>query len=121
MKNPTNLPDDVPELKVLWRGDTFPGLELTFKKDGDPVDITGWTFLFQIRRRFDRDSELILEATETDGITITDAAGGKAKIDQFTVPTSGLYYYQLQVTSDTGFVDSPMYGSINFPNDLSHE
>ena len=117
-----NLPSDIPGMKDLIRGDTFPGLSLTFKDNtGAAINITDFDIIFQIRKKFDRDSELLKECTIGSGITIIDASTGQAKINQFDLDFGyGNFYYQLQVTTDEGFIDSPMGGLFNVPNDLAN-
>ena len=94
------IPDDITDLNTLYRGDTFPALAITItnKGTGDPVDITDWEWLFQIRKEASRSSQLYYEATFGDGLTLIDASLGQLQIDSFDMDFFGQFYGQLQRT-----------------------
>ena len=94
------IPDDITDLNTLYRGDTFPALAITItnKATGDPVDITDWEWLFQIRKEASRSSQLYYEATLGDGLTLIDASLGQLQIDSFDMDFFGQFYGQLQRT-----------------------
>lgn len=98
------IPEDIPELNTLYRGDTFPALSITIrnKDTGAPIDITGWEWDFQIRKEPSRTSPLYYSATLGDGLTIIDAPLGKLQIDSFEMNFWGQYWGQLQRTNNNG-------------------
>lgn len=60
---------------VIEQGSTFRlSLRLKVKSTGQPVDLTGATAKFQVRKRLDS-SELDLDLSDTSGITLGGAAG----------------------------------------------
>ena len=84
------------------KGDTFRALQFTLKQNGEAVDLTGASVLFQVRTS--PTGTLVLGLEVGDGITITDALGGVFTIDEQVIDiASALYYYELEVTLDSGF------------------
>lgn len=90
------------------------GYRLEFARGGSPVDISGWTITFTLKR--DRpQSTPDLQVTAN----ITDAAGGIAEIQLASADTqdlAGLYYYDIEV--DTGNeIRTIMKGVVPFEQD----
>jgi len=84
------------------KGDTFSELQFTLRQNGDPLNLNGASILFQVRTS--PTGELIISLSVGDGITIKDAVGGVFSIDEQIIDiVSALYYYELEVTLDSGF------------------
>jgi hypothetical protein len=111
-----NLPEDIADMDTLKRGDTFPGLEFTFTDStGAPLNVTDYNFLFQIRRKQDRNSELLKEVT-----VFTRSATNKAAIPKFLIDFAwGQFYYEVELTTDTGDVRTFVGGLFTIENDLA--
>jgi len=90
-------------------------IEVTIQtKAGVAIDITGWTFLTQMRRAG------VLVAT--GAAAIVTAAAGTVSIAFDSADTTGLsgaYDWELQVTTDTSRVSSPMRGVVRVRTDVA--
>jgi len=102
-----------------WRGDTF-NRTLTIKdSDGVVVDITGWTFLAQVR---EAPGESVV-ATIT--VSITDAPNGEVNLLISAANTAavavGTYRYDVQATkADAGStVETVLRGAFVIVDDTS--
>lgn len=81
---------------------------------GVAIDITGWTFLTQIRRAG------VLVATGT--AVIVTAAAGTVAVTFDAADTTGLngaYDWELQTTNSTSRVSSPMRGVVRVRTDVA--
>lgn len=102
----------------LYKGDDFArGMQFT-DSDGNGIDITGWTFLAQVRETPGGDTVL---ATFT--VTVTDAATGNLDIelaaaDIDDLETGRLLAWDLQVTA-SGAVRTYVRGSVKVDTDVS--
>lgn len=102
----------------LYSGDTFTrSLQFT-DSDGVAIDITGWTFLAQIREA--PNADLVL-ATFT--VTVTDAADGRIDITLSASDVAGLensrfLSWDLQVTASSA-VRTYVRGSVKVDTDVS--
>ena len=100
------------------KGDTFRALQFSLKQSGEAVDLTGASVLFQARLTPTGSSVLAL--TVGDGITITDATGGVFVIDEQVIDIpSALYYYELEVTLESGFVLTYLTGTWQILQDIA--
>ena len=99
-----NFPDQ-------YRGDTFEGIEFTINKNGSPLDLTGAEICIQVK--VDKKTDLfVIEWTETDGITITDAVNGVFQIDETIIDVPAAQYQQdVQITLASGEVFTPTFGT----------
>lgn len=83
--------------KEQFKGTTFDGAEFTFKINGVVQSLAG----FQLKCEFKKVKTGISAKTLTigNGITITDAAAGKFKIDAFKIELEpALYHYDILFT-----------------------
>lgn len=102
----------------LYAGDTFERSMQFTDSDGNGIDITGWTFLAQIRET--PSSDVVLE---TFTITVTDAATGTfdielAAADVDDLPDGRLLAWDLQATA-SGSVTTYIRGSVKVETDVS--
>jgi len=90
-------------------------IEVTIQtKAGVAIDVTGWTFLLQMRRAG------VLVAT--GAAAIVTAVAGTVSIAFDSADTTGLagaYDWELQVTSSGGRVSSPMRGVVRVRTDVA--
>jgi hypothetical protein len=80
--------------------------------DGTPVNLTGYTSALQLRSLPD-DSVAVLSLTTGAGITITGLTGTvaiHATATQTRAIDEGIYYYDLEITSNTGVVTRLIQG-----------
>ena len=86
---------------------------LTIKSSGLPVDITGYTFEADYRRRC-KTGEIVKSISTASGITITDATNGVYRFDLFT-PVSWeveTYWYGVKATAPSGIITEPVQGTV---------
>ena len=101
------------------RGDTWNGAIFEILLNGSALDLTGATILCQLKKN-KSDNTAVVEFTELDGITITDAPNGVFRIDETiinVVPKA--YYYDIQVTLQDGTVITPVDGTFTVSEDVS--
>lgn len=97
---------------VCPQGATF-SRTLTWKQDGSPVNITGYTAALQVRRKHST-PDVAVSLTSGSGITL----GGAAGTITFTITAAttaalgdGFYRYDLELTSGSGQVTRLIEGS----------
>lgn len=102
------------------RGDTYDGCVFTIEyEDHTPLDLTGASILMQIKKSAS-DDEPVLEFTDTDGITITDAINGEFQIDEVIIDIlPKIYQYDIQVTLSNGKVKTFVEGKFTVNSDIS--
>lgn len=104
---------DLPDHRT---GDTFRAIECTLKVNGDPVDLTDATILCQVRSTPGGTLAMALQTS------IPFPTMGIFRIDEQAVTlTSGLYYYDLQITMPSGFKQTYMTGTWSILQDISRE
>lgn len=87
---------------ALEQGSRF-NKKLTLKESttGPVIDITGWTWEMQVKKKVG--GTAILTLTDGDGITVTDATNGELEIDIPSADTEslspGTYKYDLEYTT----------------------
>lgn len=83
--------------EFLKKGDTFDGIAFQVLINGAPKPIADTEILIQFRKD-GPDGDVHKELTHLSGITKTDAAAGKFKIDAFLVDMPvGQYYWDCQL------------------------
>lgn len=88
--------------RALEQGSQFKH-QLTLKETttGPPIDITGWTWEMQVRKK--PDDTVVLALDQTDGIDIIDATNGIIEINVSSANTEslepGVYRYDLEYTN----------------------
>jgi hypothetical protein len=89
--------------RALEQGSQFKH-QLTLKEttDGPPIDITGWTWEMQVRKRTD-DPAILTLTSDGNGIDIIDATNGIIEINVSSADTEalepGTYKYDLEYTA----------------------
>jgi len=108
------MPVSVP-LK-LYRGDTRVW-EDTFSVDGAPMDLTGYTFLAQIRANPDAEPMAVLD------VQVLDAAAGKIRRTLTATEAAklvpGKAQWDFQITSADGYTRTVMAGGVVITADVS--
>lgn len=106
------------------RGDTFT-LDTRIYKDELPVNISGFTFKFTMKRSpKDADNAAVIQQTTTNGgITLTNAAQGELRV---TVPAAttttwnpGEHWADLQLTTAGGEVHTAQFYIITIVEDIT--
>ncbi len=94
---------------------------LTFTDgNGDPIDITGWTIYFTVKRDLDdTDDEALIKKDIT---AHTDPTNGVTKIHLTSDDTDliGNFYYDIQVKKSDGIILTVLEGMITFKKDVTH-
>jgi hypothetical protein len=78
-------------------------IELTFTENGDPVNITGMTILFTVKRQCDIDKDDEFALIKKDITIHTQPEQGKSEINLSNEDTdieAGNYYYDLRLVKD---------------------
>ena len=92
---------------------------LTFDDGTDPIDITGWTIFFTVKKKMtDPDSSAKIAVT----IPPSDPTNGIALVTvshTITDELRGLYYYDFQFTKADGTVQTLVSGGITFETDVT--
>ena len=109
----------VPKLKIIIRrGDTYTHLVTEFQDDGTPSDLTGSTFLVQLKLD-PTDATPAVQFTTT----VIDAAAGEWQFSLTPVQTAaldeGLYFYDVQRTYADGVVSTRFEGEAEVQLDVS--
>jgi len=110
----------IPKRKIrIRRGDTYTHLVTEYDVDGDVEDLTGSTFLVQMRP--DPDSSTVTVQFTT---AFVDAANGEWQFSltaaQTTALSAGQYFYDVQRTYANGEVHTRFQGDVVVENDISH-
>jgi hypothetical protein len=99
---------------AIYRGDTWE-LPVKFVNDeGDPLDVTGWTWTAQIRRNPDA-SDVHAEIT----VTVNDAAKGDLTLSMAASVTRDInprlfgYSWDLQSDQGSGVTKTYLHGNVN--------
>lgn len=104
---------------LIYRGDTLKrSYKLRDEDTKDPIDITGWTFLAQVRKNSEDDTVVL-----TPTVSIVDATGGEFKFESPPADTKdltpGRYVWDLQSTTPAGEVDTWVAGEAIVAGDVS--
>lgn len=78
--------------------------DLTVRADGVAVNLTGKSLRFSVKREYTDAAALILKTTE-NGITVTNAAAGQARVTLNPADTELLYNHEHAVVYDVQLVD----------------
>lgn len=105
---------------TLMEGDTETFSITKEDSDGNPVDISGWTFWLTIKSDSeDTDANAAVQKKVTSH---TDAANGETEIELTSSDTDDLqgdYDYDIQYKDGAGDVVTPLYGTIHFRADVT--
>jgi hypothetical protein len=103
---------------AIYRGDTFNGAQFTVSVNASPPDLTGASILMAIRSKINFAVASTLSTGA--GLTITDAAQGKFRIDpQVFNMAPGAYSYDIQLTVG-GVVKTYVRGTVTVTGDQSY-
>lgn len=110
----------IPKRKIkIRRGDTYTHLVTEYDSDGALDDLTGSTFLVQLRLDEDATSTIAQFTT-----VIVDAANGEWEFSltptQTTALEAGTYFYDVQRTWPDATVHTRFQGEAVVENDISH-
>lgn len=105
----------------VFQGDTWNNL-ITLSNSSGAIDLTGYDALLQVRHTItgevlldlDNDNQGLLMATPTNGQIQINATA-----EQMASLPSGVYNYQLQITSGAGITSTMLYGSLTVIGDLA--
>jgi len=109
----------------FYRGDTIQFTVAWTDTDSNPIDVTGFSAIWQVRSRPGAPDPADLEASTTNGEIVIDGISGKFIV---TVPASktgaSLDYFHagshdLQVTSPTSVVTTLIRGGVSFVQDVT--
>lgn len=102
-----------------YNNDTFPGVNFTVTVNTVVLNLTDATIRMQVRKS--RNETPILDLALGTGLTITDAAAGKFKIDEQIISgTPGMYYYDIEITLSGGDVKTYIKGTFTIVGDVTH-
>lgn len=94
---------------------------IQFKDDlENPIDITGWTVFFTVKREFkDTDTNALIKKTIT---THTDALNGITEIKLIPTDTNwvGNFYFDIQVKKVDNSIHTVMIGTVEFIKDVTN-
>lgn len=104
---------------IAYQGDAF-AMQVTVKDQADAViNLSGYSASMQVRADV---ADLALAVAATATVTITDSANGilEAVIDQSTMQSlAGNYRYDLQVTDDSGSVQTLLAGKFTVRQEIT--
>lgn len=92
----------------IYQGDDFNAV-VNLSHDGTPVDLTGYTAAAQIKRT---SSDTTVVATLSATVDATFSRVTLALSHTVTATLTGTYWWDLQLTSSTGSISTPLYGPV---------
>ena len=102
------------------RGDTFDEVLFELKKDNVAINLTGATIRMQLRKAPGGPVLLNLTSVSSAGITITDAAAGKFKINSTIINLeANVYLYDIEIAFASGEVRTWVSGQFTVLNDIT--
>lgn len=109
-------------VKTRTRGDTLADRFTVTDVDGNPVDITSWTFQLTLsteKNPVDDTNQVV----QIDGV-ITNAAAGEVEFPWDTTKanrTPGNYYYDIQYVTDSAAIFTVEKGTYKFTQDINKD
>jgi hypothetical protein len=102
------------------RGDTWDGINsIVIKVSGTPINFTDCEVAMQLRESVDAPVALTL-STENSAIEVLTPGATAVRILPFIVDIPyGKYYYDLQVTTNTGYIKTYMAGYWPIVSDIT--
>lgn len=104
------------------RGDTTAAVTFTFERGDplEPIDLTGAAI--NVKFRDQGTKKVALSLTAGSGITITDAAGGIARINKgaMTSLEAGVYLYDVELIEGNGDKNTYVAGTKTVQLDITH-
>ena len=84
---------------VAYQGKTWEIKAQSLGSNGDPIDLTSYTFKFTVKRRPGLNEPVVFEVEDGTGITVTDSAAGKFSVEVSAAALAGVpaanYSYEL--------------------------
>lgn len=112
----------------MTRGDTKSFTITLTDDDGLPLDVTGMSLIFTVKRsRFDADADAVISKEVDDGIVVDDPTTGEAVLTIEPGDTSGLaarthrLFYDVQVVDGAGVVITPLSDILEIQPDVTQE
>lgn len=103
---------------TINQGATFKKSRTLKNADQTPIDLTGYTFVSQIRKSF-----YSMNPTANITVTTTDTANGIIELSMVAADTAnvkaGRYVYDLKMTTDAGIVIREMEGVVTVTPQVS--
>ena len=98
-----------------FRGDNKPFRVTVYDKDGNPVNVTGWSFMFSAAQR-PGETPLF----QAPGV-IEDAAAGRVRFELTPAETAqaGSFYFDVQATTVEGKVRTLASGKLIIKQDIT--
>jgi len=105
-----------------FTGDTFQRSLTVSDESGNPIDITGWTFILTIKNnRTDSDSEAVVQKVVSSHVSPADGRTEVIIDEAVTADLAGDYYYDIKYQDDTGFIDTVLNGVIRFEESITDD
>ena len=103
------------------KGDTFDEVAFQLKINDADVNLTGAIIRMQLRKSYsDTSAALSLTSVSSAGITITNAAEGRFKINTQIIDIEVYnYVYDIQITLASGVVKTYVQGGFNITNEVT--
>ena len=102
------------------RGDTFDAVDFKFTVNSSDLDLTGCVLKMQLKREYGGTVFLSLTSVGSAGITITNAAQGRFKINKQIINIDSYnYIYDIELTKLDGTVKTYVSGNFLITNDIT--
>ena len=103
------------------KGDTFDEVAFQLKINDTAVNLTGAVIKMQLRKCYtDTSAALSLTSVSSAGITITNAAEGRFKINTQIIDIEVYnYVYDIQITLSSGVIKTYVQGGFNITNEVT--
>ncbi len=103
------------------KGDTFDEVAFQLKINDAAVNLTGAVIKMQLRKCYtDTSAALSLTSVSSAGITITNAAEGRFKINTQIIDIEVYnYVYDIQITLSSGVIKTYVQGGFNITNEVT--
>jgi|WetSurMetagenome_2_1015567.scaffolds.fasta_scaffold72096_4 hypothetical protein len=103
----------------VYNNDTFSGVNFTVRVNLVALNLTGAAIRMQVRKN--RNEAAIIDLALGTGLTITDAAAGKFRIDeQIFSGVPGTYQYDIEIILGDGDVKTYIKGNFIIIGDITH-
>jgi hypothetical protein len=104
---------------TVYDNDTYPGVEFTITVNSIPLSLVDASIRMQVRQT--RTEPAVIDISSGSGITITDAAAGKFKIDaQIFTGVPKTYLYDIEITLADNSVKTYIKGNFIILGDITH-
>jgi len=105
---------------IFPRGDTLTFVFHFKNSDETPIDITGYTLYFTLKEKLsDSDDDAIIKIDESDHLNPVNGDSRITVPDTDTDDLKGKYYYDFQLKTTGGVINTFMQGKIEFKSDVT--